>query len=303
MMLLLAVIFTGQLSICMWLGDDYRMCSPAEMEGVLRQGGGSMLLEEEAVQMGFVCGRDSLLLTTHRAMHIDTKWLGSKVHYLSLPWTKVRTYAVRSAGTWDLDAEMRLGIKAPWFNRDIGPGLSVDFSRGRADVLAINSFLSAQCVGAADGSSTVPREVLPPCPEGPIGEFFSWLGDDFHQISADAATARFSAHPPILLPGETVEIAFKCGRDFYMATTLRWVKVDTQSRNGAKVAFESVPFASVPCFSVTTPAANPFDQDAEIGLLTDFGPWGFDVKKGQGDIFATYTIMNKKCVLNKLQRV
>ena len=83
-----------------------------------------------------------------------------------------------------------------------------------------------------------------------------------------------------------------------MATTKRWIKVDAQREDGGKVSFESVPFASVPCYAVTTAASNPFDQDAEIGLLTIVGGWGFDVKKEQGDIMSVYTIMNRKVVLN-----
>ena len=175
-----------------WLGDDYRMCDPLELDAKLRDDA-AMLLPEEAVQMGFVCGRDAVVFTTHRAIQIDTQWLGSKVLYLSLPWTAIKTYKVQSAGTWDLDAEMKLGIYAPWYNQEVGPGLTIDFSRGRCDILAVNTFLSCQTIGAADGTSTIAREVLPPCPEGPIGELFSWLGDDFHQIPAAAATGQFKS--------------------------------------------------------------------------------------------------------------
>jgi len=105
-----------------------------------------------------------------------------------------------------------------------------------------------------------------------------------------------------LLADETVELAFKCGNDFYMATTRRWIKVDVHARNKSRVTYESVPLSVVPCFKVTTAAKNPFDQDAEIGLLTDAGEWGFDVKKDQGDIMSVYTLMNKKCVLDRLQQ-
>jgi hypothetical protein len=287
-----------------WLGEDYRACDPDELDEKLR-GECSMLLPEERVQMGFVCGRDTMVFTSHRAMQIDKQFLGQKVLYLSLPWTKIKKYEVESAGTWDLDACVALSIKAPWYNRELGRGLSIDFAKGRCDILALNAYISAQVVGAADGTSTVAREVLPEQPEGLISEFFSWLGDDFHQISAEDAAAKFSSDPPILMGDEAVEIAFKCGRDFWMATTKRWIKVDVQSKRGSsdssKVLYESMPLSSVPCFSVTTAASNPFDQDAEIGLLTRVGEWGFDVKKGQGDIMAIYTLMNQKCVLDRLQ--
>lgn len=66
------------------------------------------------------------------------------------------------------------------------------------------------------------------------------------------------------------------------------------------VLFESVPLSGVPCFEVSTPSAHPFDADAEISMYTAKGKWGFDVKKNQGDIMAVYTLMNKKCVLDRL---
>lgn len=286
-------------SFISWLGDDYRACDPEELDAKLR-GECSMLLPDERVQMGFVCGRDTIILTTHRAMKIDKQgFTGKKVLYLSLPWTKIKKYEVCSAGTWDLDSEMTLTIKAPWYNREVGKGLSIDFARGRCDVLALNQFISAQVIGTADGTSVIPWEIMPPQPEGLIGEFFSWLGDDFHQISAMDATMQFANAPRLLLADETVELAFKCGKDFFMATTKRWLKVDVQSRDRAKVLCTSVPIRFVPCFNVTTAAKNIFDSDAEIDLLTTVGGWGFDVKKDQGDIMSVYTLMNQKCVMDK----
>jgi len=283
-----------------WLGDDYRAVDPEELDAKLR-GDASMLLPDEKVQMGFVCGRDVMIFTTHRAMKIDKQWLGKKVLYLSFPWTKVKKYEVCSAGTWDLDAEMGLTIKAPWYNREMGKGLSIDFSRGRCDCIALNAFISAQVVGAADGTSTLSMDKLYEArPEGLIGEFFSWLGDDAVQIAAVDATMKFHNAPKILLGDETVEIAFKCGKDFFMATTKRWIKVDVQSRDRSKVLVESVPMRFVPCFNVTTAAKNIFDQDAEIDMLTEVGGWGFDVKKNHGDIMSVYTLMNKKCVMDKI---
>lgn len=283
-----------------WLGDDYRAVDPDELDAKFR-GDASMLLPDERVQMGFVCGRDTMIFTTHRAMKIDKQYLGEKVLYLSFPWTKIKKYEVCSAGTWDLDAEMALTIKAPWYNREVGKGLSIDFSRGRCDCIALNAFISAQVVGARDGTSTMSREKLYEAhPEGLIGEFFSWLGDNVVQISAADATLKFSNAPRILLGDETVEIAFKCGKDFYMATTKRWIKVDVQSKDTAKVLVESVPISFVPCFNVTTAAKNPFDNDAEIDMLTDVGGWGFDVKKDHGDIMSVYTLMNQKCVMDRL---
>ena len=49
-------------------------------------------------------------------------------------------------------------------------------------------------------------------------------------------------------------------------------------------------------------AKNIFDSDAEIDLLTKMGRWGLDVKKDQGDIMSVYTLMNKKCVMDRMPK-
>jgi hypothetical protein len=283
-----------------WLGDDYRQCDPEELDQQLH-GDCSMLLPDEKVQMGFVCGRDTVILTSHRAMKIDKQgFTGKQVLYLSLPYTKIKAYEVESAGTWDLDAQMGLTIKAPWYNRTHGRGLEIDFSKGRCDIIAINQYLSAQIIGTADGSSAVAREVLPEHPEGLVGQFLSWLGDDYKQISREEATQKFTQDPAILQEDETVDIAYKCGRDVVLFTTKRYIKIDTQGFTGQKVSYKSLPYKAMSVFEVSGAASHPFDQDAEIYLHSDAGKVSIDVKKAQGDIMSTYTLLNKKCILDKL---
>jgi hypothetical protein len=283
-----------------WLGDDYRQCDPDELDAQLH-GDCSMLLPDEKVQMGFVCGRDTVIMTTHRVMKIDKQgFTGRKVLYLSLPWTKIKSYEVESAGTFDLDAKMGVVIKSPWYNKEIGAGMEIDFSKGRADILAVNQFISAQVIGSADGASSVTREVLPAQGEGLVGQFLSWIGDDYKQISADEATEKLTSDPAMLLPDEMVDLAFKCGRDMIVYTTKRYMRIDTQGWTGQKVNYKSLPYKAMACFSATGAAQHPFDRDCEIKMLADVGDWGLDVKKDQGDIMAAYTIMNKKVILSKL---
>merc|ERR1719181_32034 len=283
-----------------WLGDDYGQCDPDELDAQLH-GDCSMLLPDEKVQMGYVCGRDTVIMTTHRVMKIDVQgFTGKKVLYLSLPWTKIKSYEVESAGTFDLDAKMAVAIKSAWYNKEIGAGLEIDFSKGRADILAVSKYISAQVIGSADGSSSVAREVMPPQEEGLVGQFLSWIGDDYKQISAEEATEKLTSDPALLLPDETVDLAFKCGRDMIVYTTKRYMKIDVQGWTGQKVNYKSLPFKAMTCFSVTGAHQHPFDRDCEIKMLADVGDWGLDVKKDQGDIMAAYTIMNKKVILSKL---
>lgn len=284
-------------SFISWLGNDYRQVDADELDAKLH-GDCSMLLPDEKVQMGFLCGRDTVILTTHRAMKIDKQGLtGKTVLYLSLPYTKIMSYEVESAGTFDLDAKMSIHIDAPWYARQVGGGLDIDFGKGRADIVAINRFLSEQTIGNADGTSSVARETLPESPEGALSLFLSWLGDDYHQVAAEEVTLKLSYDPGILLQDETVDLAFKCGRDLMIFTTKRFMKIDTQGLTGKKVSYKSMPYKPLKAFQVTGAAAHPFDRDAEIQMLGGAGKWSFDVKKKQGDIMAVYALLNKKCVL------
>jgi len=133
-----------------------------------------------------------------------------------------------------------------------------------------------------------------------VGQFLSWIGDDYKQISADEATEKLTSDPAMLLPDEIVDLAFKCGRDMIVYTTKRYMKIDTQGWTGQKVNYKSLPYKAMACFSATGAAQHPFDRDCEIKMLADVGDWGLDVKKDQGDIMAAYTIMNKKVILSKL---
>jgi hypothetical protein len=285
-----------------FLGNDYRQVDPSEMDAKLQNDMG-MGLPDEKVQAVFVCGRDTVLFTTHRALKIDVQgFTGKSVLYLSLPWTKVKDYMVESAGSWDMDAKMCLYIKSAWYNLTHGPGLEIDFSKGRSDTVAIQKFISEQVIGNADGTSALPREMLPEQPEGVIASFLSWLGDDNKQIPREEATEKFKSDPSILLPDEDVDIAFKCGRDYILFTTKRYIRVDVQGWTGNKVAYWSTPWNALPCFQVTGASASPFDQDAEVTLNKDIGEAAFDVKKNQGDIMAVYTFLNKKCVMDRVKK-
>jgi hypothetical protein len=282
-----------------FLGSDYRQVDPAEMDANLHNDC-CMALPDEKVQMAWVCGRDTVIFTTHRAMKIDTQgFTGKRVLYLSLPYSKLKAYQVESAGSFDLDAQMKLTIKSPWYNTE-DEGLKIDFNKGRSDIIAIQKFLSEQVIGNADGTSAVPRDMLPEQPEGLIGQFLSWLGDDYKQIPRDEVTQKLRSDPAILLPDEEVDIAFKCGRDMIIFTTKRYMKIDTQGWSGQRVVYQTMPYRSMTCFQVTGAASHCFDQDAEILMYTDAGDRGLDVKKAQGDIMQVYTLLNKKCIMDRI---
>merc|ERR1719183_2427159 len=69
-----------------------------------------LLYVSEHVEMAFKGRRDLLLLTSKRVVFVDMKgWgsLGKKVEYVSIPYTTVTAFGVRSAGSLlDKDSEM-----------------------------------------------------------------------------------------------------------------------------------------------------------------------------------------------------
>merc|ERR1719272_1160738 len=105
--------------------------------------------------------------------------------------------------------------------------------------------------------------------DGALGEFLNWMSDDNHQIDRDVVTQRFKSDPAILLSGEAVELAFKCGRDLAVFTTKRFILVDVQGWFGKKVEYLSVPYKYVASFEVESAADNPLDRDAKLRLFTD----------------------------------
>jgi hypothetical protein len=262
----------------------------------------AMLLPNEKVQMGFVCGRDTVIMTTHRLMKIDKKGLtGTQVLYLSLPWTKIRAYEVESAGRWDMDAKMAVQIKAPWYNRTLGAGLQVDFAKFRANILAMNKFISEQVIGKADGSSAVGRKVEPEEQEDKAASFLDWMGEEYTQITTAEAAEKLATDPNVLLEGETIELCFKSQKDLVIFTTKRFLRIDTEGFAGQrKVSYKSVPYKSTACFAVTGSTRHPFDWYCEMKMFADIGHWGLDVRKEQGDIAAAYGVINKKAVLDKM---
>lgn len=66
----------------------------------------------------------------------------------------------------------------------------------------------------------------------------------------------------VLIPDETVQLAYKVIRDFFVFTNKRLILVDIQGITGSKVDYMSIPYRAITRFSVET--AGTFDLDAEL---------------------------------------
>jgi hypothetical protein len=71
----------------------------------------SLLLPGERVAKGFMLIRDVFLFTDKRLILVDKQGLtGKKVEYQSVPYRSVVRFSVETAGSFDLDAELRIWI-------------------------------------------------------------------------------------------------------------------------------------------------------------------------------------------------
>jgi hypothetical protein len=76
-----------------------------------------ILLPGEDVHRAYVVIRDLFVFTSKRLILVDKQGMtGSKVSFVSIPYRSIRFFSVETAGTFDLDAEMRIyvaGLPAP----------------------------------------------------------------------------------------------------------------------------------------------------------------------------------------------
>ncbi|HEV7341837.1 MULTISPECIES: PH domain-containing protein [unclassified Sphingopyxis] len=72
---------------------------------------GHALIAGETILAAFRTIRDSVLLTDQRLIYINVQGLtGSKVEFQSVPWRSVVRFALETAGTFDLDADMKIWV-------------------------------------------------------------------------------------------------------------------------------------------------------------------------------------------------
>ncbi|WP_022686832.1 PH domain-containing protein [Sphingomonas phyllosphaerae] len=110
---------------------------PAE----IRERFGHALIDGEEVLAAFRSLRDTAFLTNYRFVLVDVQGLtGSKVSFESVPYRSITRFAVESAGTFDVDSELRI-----WVSSALGP-LTLKVSRN-ADPAAIHRLLAGLVLG------------------------------------------------------------------------------------------------------------------------------------------------------------
>ncbi|ERJ11441.1 PH domain-containing protein [Haloplasma contractile] len=84
----------------------------------------TMLIDGEAVEKAYKLIRDLIIVTNRRLIVVDKQGVtGKKVDYLTVPFSKINRFSKESAGTLDLDQEMKI-----WVNGKVEP-LAFKFKR------------------------------------------------------------------------------------------------------------------------------------------------------------------------------
>ncbi len=87
-----------------------------------------ILAPQERVEHAYQLIRDYFVFTDKRLVLVDKQGItGSKVEYHSLPYKSITHFSIETAGTFDLDAELKIwisGVAAP-FQRQFNKKLSI----------------------------------------------------------------------------------------------------------------------------------------------------------------------------------
>ena len=98
-----------------------------------------LFIEGESTEMGFELLRDVYVFTNKRLILIDVQGLtGSKVEYKSLPYKNMTRFSLETAGTFDLDAELKI-----WISSEDVPTVDKKFNKS-IDVYEVQKFLASK---------------------------------------------------------------------------------------------------------------------------------------------------------------
>jgi hypothetical protein len=100
-----------------------------------------LLIDGEQVELGFKLVRDVFMFTNYRLILIDVQgFTGSKSEYKSLPYKNITRFSLETAGTFDLDAELKI-----WISSENTPTVSKKFNKS-IDVYAVQSYLAQKVI-------------------------------------------------------------------------------------------------------------------------------------------------------------
>lgn len=98
---------------------------------------GKLLIEGEVIELGFKLIRDTFIFTNKRLILVDKQGVtGRKIEYKSISYKSITRFSVETAGTFDLDAELKI-----WISSEQEPSIKKQFTKS-VDVYEVQKVLA-----------------------------------------------------------------------------------------------------------------------------------------------------------------
>ncbi|MDQ0159119.1 PH domain-containing protein [Alkalibacillus salilacus] len=101
---------------------------------------GDLLVDGENVDVAFKLVRDLIVFTDRRLIMVDKQGMtGKKTDYHSVPYNSISHFSIETAGTFDLDAELKI-----WISSGSQPTISKQFKKDNS-IYDIQKVLASKC--------------------------------------------------------------------------------------------------------------------------------------------------------------
>ncbi len=98
---------------------------------------GKLLIPSEEIEAGFKIIRDTFIFTNKRLILVDVQGLtGNKIEYFSVLYKSITRFSVETAGSFDLDAELKI-----WISGEQTPSISKRFNK-KVDIYEVQKILA-----------------------------------------------------------------------------------------------------------------------------------------------------------------
>ena len=95
-----------------------------------------ILIDGEIIEKAYKLIRDMFIFTNKRLILVEKQLVGTKVDYMSIPYSSIKKFSKESAGILDMDAELKI-----WLNSESTP-ISKQFGKGNNNINEVYRILS-----------------------------------------------------------------------------------------------------------------------------------------------------------------
>jgi hypothetical protein len=100
-----------------------------------------ILIEGEHIEKAYKLIRDMFIFTNKRLILVEKQIVGTKVDYLSIPYSSIHKFSKESAGILDMDADLKI-----WLKSDDIP-IVKQFGKGGNNINEVYQLLSKHILG------------------------------------------------------------------------------------------------------------------------------------------------------------